>query len=35
VVGAGFSSVVPYALLLGVLFVRPYGIFGQEDARRV
>ena len=35
VVGAGFSSVAPYVLLLGVLFVRPYGIFGQGDARRV
>jgi branched-chain amino acid transport system permease protein len=35
VVGAGFSSVVPYVLLLGVLFVRPYGILGQGDARRV
>ena len=34
-VGAGFSSVAPYVLLLGVLFVRPYGIFGQGDARRV
>ena len=35
VVGAGFSSVAPYVLLLGVLFVRPYGIFGQGDARRI
>ena len=34
-VGAGFSSVAPYLLLLGVLFVRPYGIFGRPDARRV
>lgn len=34
-VGAGFSSVAPYVLLLGVLFVRPYGIFGRGDARRV
>jgi branched-chain amino acid transport system permease protein len=34
-VGAGFSSVAPYVLLLGVLFVRPYGIFGRPDARRV
>jgi branched-chain amino acid transport system permease protein len=34
-VGAGFSSVAPYILLLGVLFVRPYGIFGRGDARRV
>jgi branched-chain amino acid transport system permease protein len=35
VLGAGFSSVAPYVLLLGVLFVRPYGIFGRSDARRV
>jgi len=35
VLGAGFSSVAPYVLLLGVLFVRPYGIFGRPDARRV
>jgi len=34
-VGAGFSSVAPYVLLLGVLFVRPYGILGRPDARRV
>jgi branched-chain amino acid transport system permease protein len=33
--GAGFSSVAPYVLLLGVLFVRPYGILGRPDARRV
>ena len=34
-VGAGFNSIAPYLLLLGVLFVRPYGILGQPDARRV
>jgi len=34
-VGAGFSSVVPYLLLLGVLFVRPHGIFGRPEARRI
>jgi branched-chain amino acid transport system permease protein len=33
--GAGFSSVAPYVLLLVVLFVRPYGILGRPDARRV
>jgi branched-chain amino acid transport system permease protein len=33
--GAGFSSIAPFLLLLGVLFVRPYGIFGRPDARRV
>lgn len=35
VLGAGFSTVAPYVLLLGVLFVRPYGLFGRPDARRV
>lgn len=34
-VGAGFSSIAPYVLLLVVLFVRPYGLFGRPDARRV
>ncbi len=34
-VGAGFSSIAPYVLLLAVLFVRPYGLFGRPDARRV
>ena len=34
-VGAGFSSVVPYLLLLGVLFVRPQGLFGRPEARRI
>lgn len=33
--GAGFSSIAPFLLLLGVLLVRPYGIFGRPDARRV
>ena len=33
--GAGFSSVAPYVLLLGVLFVRPHGLFGRPEARRV
>ena len=35
VLGAGFSSIAPYVLLLGVLFVRPYGIFGRPDPRRI
>jgi branched-subunit amino acid ABC-type transport system permease component len=25
----------PHVLLLGVLFVRPYGFFGHSDARRI
>ena len=35
VLGAGFSTVVPYALLLAVLFVRPHGLFGRPDVQRV
>jgi branched-chain amino acid transport system permease protein len=33
--GAGFSSVAPYVLLLAVLLVRPYGIFGRPTIERV
>jgi branched-chain amino acid transport system permease protein len=33
--GAGFSSVAPYLLLLAVLFVRPYGLFGRPKIERV
>ena len=33
--GAGFSTVVPYAILLAVLFVRPHGLFGRADVQRV
>jgi branched-chain amino acid transport system permease protein len=33
--GAGFSSVAPYLLLLAVLFVRPYGMFGRPRIERV
>jgi branched-chain amino acid transport system permease protein len=35
VLGAGFSTVSPYAILLAVLFVRPHGLFGRADVRRV
>jgi len=34
-VGGGFSNVASYLVLLVVLFVRPYGLFGRADARRV
>jgi len=27
--------VVPYLIMLLVLFVRPYGLFGTEEIRRV
>ena len=33
--GAGFSSIAPYLLLLTVLFVRPYGMFGRPTIERV
>jgi branched-chain amino acid transport system permease protein len=34
-VGGGFSSIASYLVLLAVLLVRPYGLFGRPDARRV
>lgn len=33
--GAGFSIVVPYILMLLVLLVRPYGLFGTPEVQRV
>jgi branched-chain amino acid transport system permease protein len=33
--GVGFAGIVPYLLMLLVLVVRPYGIFGTEEIRRV
>jgi branched-chain amino acid transport system permease protein len=33
--GTGFPGVVPWFLMLIVLVVRPYGIFGTEEIRRV
>ncbi len=33
--GTGFAGVVPWLLMLVVLIVRPYGIFGTEEIRRV
>lgn len=33
--GSGFGGVVPYLLMMLVLLVRPYGIFGTEEIRRV
>ncbi len=33
--GAGFGGIVPYLLMLLVLLVRPYGLFGTEEVRRV
>ena len=33
--GSGFGGAVPYIVMLLVLFVRPYGLFGTEEIRRV
>jgi branched-chain amino acid transport system permease protein len=33
--GAGFAGIVPYLLMLLVLLVKPYGLFGTEEIRRV
>jgi branched-chain amino acid transport system permease protein len=33
--GAGFSSLALYLVLLGVLLVRPYGLFGTPSIERV
>jgi branched-chain amino acid transport system permease protein len=35
ILGVGFQQIVPYVLMLGVLIVRPYGLFGTEEIRRV
>ncbi len=35
VLGAGYSTIVPYIVMLIVLLVRPYGLFGSEEIRRV
>ncbi|MBA2317082.1 MAG: branched-chain amino acid ABC transporter permease [Euzebyales bacterium] len=34
-VGGGLQSVVPYVVLVGILLVRPYGLFGQVRIERV
>ncbi|MCI0425696.1 MAG: branched-chain amino acid ABC transporter permease [Actinobacteria bacterium] len=35
VLGSGFPGIVPYLLMLVVLVVRPFGLFGTEEIRRV
>lgn len=30
-----FHQVIPYVLMLAILLVRPYGLFGEKDVRRV
>jgi branched-chain amino acid transport system permease protein len=35
VLGAEFADVVPYLIMLAILLVRPYGLFGTREVRRV
>jgi len=35
VLGSGYSTIVPYIVMLIVLVVRPYGLFGTPEVRRV
>ncbi len=33
--GSGFAGIVPYLVMMLVLLIRPYGLFGTEEIRRV
>ncbi|MDQ1443931.1 MAG: branched-chain amino acid transport system permease protein [Acidimicrobiaceae bacterium] len=33
--GNGFSSVMPYVVMIVILLIRPYGLFGTKEVRRV
>jgi len=33
--GTGFAGIMPYIAMMAVLLVRPYGLFGTEEVRRV
>jgi branched-chain amino acid transport system permease protein len=35
VLGTGYALIVPYAVMLLVLLIRPYGLFGTPEIRRV
>ena len=35
ILGAGYSTVLPYVVMLLVLLVRPSGLFGQAIIRRI
>jgi branched-chain amino acid transport system permease protein len=35
VLGNGFSAIIGYVIMLIVLLIRPYGLFGTEEVRRV
>jgi branched-chain amino acid transport system permease protein len=33
--GEGFSAVMPYVVMIVILMIRPYGLFGTKEVRRV
>jgi branched-chain amino acid transport system permease protein len=33
--GSGFDQVMPYVVMIAILLVRPYGLFGTREVRRV
>ncbi len=35
ILGSGFSAIIGYVIMLLVLLIRPYGLFGTEEIRRV
>ncbi len=35
VLGPGYQQIVPYVVMLGVLLVRPFGLYGTPEIRRV
>jgi branched-chain amino acid transport system permease protein len=34
-IGGGFEQIVPFIVLVAILMVRPYGLFGQSRIERV
>ena len=35
VLGGGFSSVMPYVVMIAILLIRPFGLYGTREVRRV
>jgi branched-chain amino acid transport system permease protein len=33
--GSGFDSVMPYVVMIAILLLRPYGLFGTKEVRRI
>jgi branched-chain amino acid transport system permease protein len=33
--GTGFNQVMPYVVMIAILLIRPYGLFGTKEVRRV